>query len=973
MSQIQQVVDELRSLLQSADQQLTDHLKNNLAPAYHAACQEANQRLRRCDEYLSKGLRSEAIHLAQADPVLLDLVATLDFPERSGYEQLCLMYGLPAPPQLQMDTATALNEAYADDQPIEELLRKHRLLALGRAPLGARLALLRRIAQLDAKNALWEEDVRTFERARFQQMFDNVDMLIQRNNLAALTAASNELSGSKWLVAPPVALANKIDGAVRRMGQAKSLSGLQALEAKLYEAMNAFDLNQAVALRKQWNGILGGASLAQTDPLAQRANVVFQWIDEQFRRKLDETNYQAAVANLQAAIDAGQPRDALEGLAHKVLNFNRGMPELLEQRYQSRLQDLSGNARRRRRLLIVVPAACLLLAGAVTGWVLYRQSELEKTSSAVSKLNRMLEANELGEAKAYLQHLAETDPKLIKQGEILEVQAKIQSREKEEEGRKVLFEQALKDAEAAGLDSQGDDQLARAKSLAKLPQEISAVGRVTSARKDRREKNQLARDNEFLPQLLEVRGKVDQLEKLLGSGADFNKATDLLGQQEAAMVRLRSDSRGVSERIIKDIDSIGSRLELIRKTLESKNLEGTLLASLNQSLSGPQDFSSYVKAAERYIKEFPDREMSKGLRAAIGERDHWQTVLEWEKIAKGLGARPLTVTVKDAKSQAEACRKFLAKHPAFPDAAVLDTYLKCLDAVAQRDEGDAKGAAAEFRAIFGDQLVKDLWYVKLDDGKVYYSRENLDKLMRTSTDGYLRFKYVVGYDLKDRQALKKTESVTRRGPAPQSALAESAQALAENFGEKAWEDTLIGFAQKIRGNTEMDPILRVILLRRLLSCAVKASHPLEGPLAAFRERIDNRGFEIDVAWADPENKEAAQVRQKAREFMDKFPTLAPVLKASAESRQKLESSIAQTFRTPIGWLAQGKDSRWECRLPSGTDLTPFAEAYVLVPATEGPAIWHRIGKVDRGKLLMDTLKEGVFTEGRVVFANRVAK
>src|SRR5258708_33471989 len=123
-----QLVDEIRSFLYSSDQTMTDSLKQ-LGAAYMTACQEVNARLRRCAEYLQQGLRSEAIHLAQTEPALLDELAVLDFPGRSDWDEICLTYGLPAPPQLNIEAAEALNEAYADALPLEGLLRQHRLLA----------------------------------------------------------------------------------------------------------------------------------------------------------------------------------------------------------------------------------------------------------------------------------------------------------------------------------------------------------------------------------------------------------------------------------------------------------------------------------------------------------------------------------------------------------------------------------------------------------------------------------------------------------------------------------------------------------------------------------------------------------------------------------------------------------------------------------------------------------------------------
>src|SRR3974377_683726 len=94
-----QVVDDIQSFLQNPNQIYSDSLKE-LARSYAEACNEANQRLRRCADFLQQGLRPEAIYLAESRPALLDLVAAVDFPERSSWEQISVTYGLTPPPRL---------------------------------------------------------------------------------------------------------------------------------------------------------------------------------------------------------------------------------------------------------------------------------------------------------------------------------------------------------------------------------------------------------------------------------------------------------------------------------------------------------------------------------------------------------------------------------------------------------------------------------------------------------------------------------------------------------------------------------------------------------------------------------------------------------------------------------------------------------------------------------------------------------
>src|SRR5436309_2319194 len=102
MPDYQRTVEEIRCFLLLSVQALTDELKI-LAAAYAAACRDVNQRLARCEEFLNKGLRSEAIHLAQAEPALLEVVAVLDFPERPQWEEVLVYFGLPPAPRLLLE------------------------------------------------------------------------------------------------------------------------------------------------------------------------------------------------------------------------------------------------------------------------------------------------------------------------------------------------------------------------------------------------------------------------------------------------------------------------------------------------------------------------------------------------------------------------------------------------------------------------------------------------------------------------------------------------------------------------------------------------------------------------------------------------------------------------------------------------------------------------------------------------------
>ena len=165
--------------------------------------QTVNQRLRKCDELLRKGLRGEALQECEIKPKLLDLVIELDIEESEAWSDYVRQFGIPPQPALLDDIAGSLNDAYTQSQSLEDVLRLHRLHALARSPLKTRLSVLRTIAEKDAENPIWQEDLRQYETARFSELDSEFKQLSQERDISGLFDLGTELSHKGWLVKPP--------------------------------------------------------------------------------------------------------------------------------------------------------------------------------------------------------------------------------------------------------------------------------------------------------------------------------------------------------------------------------------------------------------------------------------------------------------------------------------------------------------------------------------------------------------------------------------------------------------------------------------------------------------------------------------------------------------------------------------------------------------------------------------------------
>jgi hypothetical protein len=361
-------VDDIRAFLNGGNQTFRDGLRE-LASADADACREANERLRRCEEFLNKGLRSEAIQLAEIEPVLLDLLAVLDFPERSRWEELSALYKLPAAGPLRLSSATILNRAYAEEQPLVPLLRQHRRLALMRAPLVARLEVLRQLARADRMNAIWGQQIGELERARHGQLQAAAEQALARDDLHGLFAVWDEIEKTLWQEHPPESMVITLSREVAQRVHLRAGVELERLAGELVAAHTANDAERARRLLEDWDRFSQEVMLKPEDPLNKRVTPVKRWVAAQDRRQSEALAYQADLEKLEQALDAKTPAGKLEMLYEAVRGHPRGVPAPLEQRYRAHQETVARRARRRKQIILAVIVGCSLLG---LGLLLFR-------------------------------------------------------------------------------------------------------------------------------------------------------------------------------------------------------------------------------------------------------------------------------------------------------------------------------------------------------------------------------------------------------------------------------------------------------------------------------------------------------------------------------------------------------------------------------------------------------------------------
>jgi hypothetical protein len=965
MSNSQQIVDEIRSFLQSADQTLTDSVKQ-LATAYARACQEVSARLRRCGEFLQQGLRSEAIHLAEAEPNLLDELATLDFPERKLWEEVCLSYSLPSPGRLNFEAAEALNEAYAESLPLDGLLRKHRLLALMRAPVAQRLSLLRTIAGRDAGNAVWSEDIKTFEKVRLAEIEVEIRQAAAKEDVQRVTRLSQEVSQNKWLCPPPPSLVRQVESTANRFEQRKLRQLAERLEEQLREAHSALDLASGRQLRTRWEELIKKVDLPLGDPIYERVNPALDWLRKEDRRDVQRRKFEMVLSRLENTLAQSQDRERIVSDFEALREVGEEIPPEVAERYRARLESMDRAVRRRRVVIAAATAAAVLLvAGLIAFWVI-ESRQTGRAHEYAEQIARMLDNGDLPSAQALYERVAAQEPGLVKREELTSLRARLQAEDAKEQQRSALLRKEMREAEVASSEDNRKAALARAKSHALRAEERDLIRQLENKIQEESTRTQAEREAALQPRLIKAREHLAEFESAVRDAYDSRRVSELRQPLQTELNELKDEAERVPGPLREQVEQLARRFAAAEASIDMQTRQSELIDRLTRALQSDQGVDAYLAAMDDYIRSFPETPRSRAFKDVKQERPLWEQLFKWHALFGPYAGKPFALTTAQARSQLEPYHDFLKDYPAPIDGARIQDYVRCLEALAEQDAGAKGTAAARLRDLFGALYIKGLWFLELPNEKVYYLAQDPTKDLESAKKkaGYLNVKYLVGFDASDKPKLIKYEDIQKSGQAPQSAIAAEADRLLATVRVETWDETLQKLAAQIQNKQDMDPILRLSLLKAVLGHAAKGSYPLALELQDFQRILNGPQIDLTVPWINPDRDCSAE-RKLARDLFPKLPALEPLLKTAVERRRRLAAAVAESNVKPFGWLVQTK-GKWECR--SRASLDEPGELCVIMPG--GTAEFGVIGRVESGKAILEPGNSRLHAEGRLVFIRK---
>lgn len=963
MNSANEVVDEIRAFLQSNDQTFRNELRD-LASTFAEACTEVNQRLQKCNRLLQQGLRSEAIHLAEAEPKLLDVLAVLDFPERAGWDEIVQLYQLSAAPALGTTIAEYLNEAYAQENPLQDLLRSHRRLALARGPLRPRIEVMRKIAAVDWNNPIWIEDIRTFEKVRRDQIKNEAIAATNGRDLSRLQELLIELTSTSWSDGTTGGLADKVKAAIAQIRGLSARETIKILEVELNDAFAAFDIARGRAAREKWNEVVGPAALPANHPILDRSEPALLWLADQDRREQQEHDYESAIRELEEALDDDADRAELQQLGHAVLRFDRDMPDTLAARFKSRVEGLELAETRRSRLILAAGVAAVALIGGLAFFAIRQQRRANDAAQVAATVEKMLSDKQLEQATSFLDNLTKSNASILGEPAVVEAGVKLKEAQAKDRERIDQFTSALHSAETAKPAALDPPALQLARSLARLEAEKAAVEHVAATCEAAFREERARRDEAALPRINALSVKIASLEREAAKADSRAVIAEPLHEIQAELAKLNAELPYLSEHLrllvgvfVKKTDALQKEEKLIEQGTRLENdITHTISYSRTESLG---DLALFTGALQAFIKASPNSPRAETFKKTLEEYPGRNAVFAWHQLAASWLSNPAKLTVKAAKERSVLCTRFLSDHPRFPDAAILRDYQKHLDAIARRDDSD-DAPRKRLQKLFSDLFVDNLWTVTIRRGRLsqrYY-------VARKPEDGFDEFRYLKNFDGKEETLSVNVGETPRVEPAPQSNVATQVKVrLANDAILDDWDANMVAILRSVSTEPNIDPILRLVLIDKVMTYAGEGSEPLRRAFSLPKNLISVGDVDTNVTWMDPEDDGAGQSRPRAAELLKALPDPTIALRDAEKQRAAIEAQVSY-LPYPVGWLLKDEKG-WHCR--TGKALPKEGDLCVVVPDGEKDGVWRKVGTLSNSGLELVGANNSNLVEGRPVF------
>jgi hypothetical protein len=1007
MNNYKTIVTRLREFLKSGDLTAIQDEHRNVIADYYLLVKQANDRLQEMESFLQKGLYAEAVHAAQIDPDLIDVVTTLNIAERDVLEMVIASYNnvhddkIPPVPALATSTAEALNRAYVSVESLDNLLKIHRLLALARAPLVERRNVLLNIIQRDPDNlGSWKDDQVVWETELVKQLHSFLNKPDVHNDPEALLQKIEVLNDGQWRIELPADLIKNAESKRRKAEESLCRLALTKLIDPCLEAYQLRDYDGARQLMVKWQEKAEAAQLSSNDPIHTKVSAVFQWVNSEQDSRERSAHKEAARLKMVKVLQSGASVSELVAAWQQYENVVGTPDELIRSQYRDVKQRREESGRRRYHMTLAgcVTLGLILLTSVILSSV-YFMNQAKLTARLVTleeNKRRYLDAKYISK-----EHAAETDTLFAtirdELGERDEVERYrrefnqfLQDQQKRETEVATLFEECrtLSEKDAS------PELLSRLRNRVRSSDERDRLGAVEKEHDNRHRLWKEQRRNEVEQQLAELSHLIKDAGKMLekeGAAASSMlseidkrlKAFDKLEEHsDWKLIRASDEKLWQKLEVRKHLISLQAEFDERKATLEQIIQSSAELTLLDKSFAeNDSRVASYVARLKQFIKNFPRSSQARAFANIASTLQPEIHLEQWGLVIKALQFQLFAATPGMAK---EALRMMpeTVQLPAEEreNRQILNEVMK-MRALCVLEPGSP---ASKLDAYFQLPGIKDAYIVmrsSINPGspsEVYYFSEA----------DYKAYATVFGKDKPDTPVryyrnLNSQPTINRINLAnfvypgdisPQSKVAKLWNIEIKPTiltSEQAWRDGLVRMIVALQESDKFDPVGKVFFLKEC--CLALSKTSWIGKQAAATQ-IDYfltakhlpNGTENWLLNPSDGGKSLEEHRANAVSILAKYPPLTwKDYVEKAKELEKAEQSRLISAPVPIGWLHRQGD-QW--LVQGQVKLWDQHDVFVLLRDSRNGLTLQKIGMLQGGNFVRSSaVNESMLQIGQPCF------
>lgn len=923
---IAQIVEQIRTELARRGGVRTE-VMGPLADEYGRQVSIVNQRLESCASLLAQGLRSEALQLAAVAPHLVDWAARLDFSEVDEWLELLEFAGLTTPPVVQRELVQQLQTAIVEEQPLEQLLREHRRLAIARAPLSRRLQLLRRIAEIDNATVHWLEDIETWETARLGEITHELSEATTEENLKAVQAIHRELSQVSWRASVPGDLQQRAARTSSLLVRKQRVARASVLAEELHAAFCGFEEERARRLRDEWLKITETLNGSLPADLHRRVEPAFAWLTDRDREIQSERDFAAALTRLEQDLSSGKSLPEVHASYDALASFQREFDPLLESRYRRYVAESTITTKRRSRVLIVSILCTTLLAGFIFAYVQSHRRKQDQLQSTAAEFSELIRETRLDEAQQFWDRVSQQHPQLVQATELVRLHAEFQHAREQDRQRAAEFQRLLQladDADPARVDV---TSLRKAAELAKTVEEKGEVFRLERALDQWRSQEQQQQFAGFSAELAIIGQAIDELER------QAEVQDSAFGPLQARLQKLATDFPRAGAQAEDLLRVTTRRLTSLRDAHYHRTTQRTKRQSTLATIRQSRTLQDLRQAITIFVHEFPDDPLSADYQQSMVEQNLWNVTSEWNTLTDRLhDIGPNDVTADRTAQLIASCDALAGRLTHHPHTKHAESVRALLHSYATRD-----AKLTELVDFLSATFFKDLYTLhgsyslqgEKRTGRVfvysslYTSRRDAWNQTR---DGQVTGNIDAVVD--DGGAVGKLSLADRLTVVQQPA--ETMRSLASSLTKDRtdiifwWEQSLMERIKWIERQEGLDHWLKEILIERIVATMGEGNKAIDKRLRGVQARLKSRGTGRNQWFQVGEVRHAidSRLRQELNRLARELPKPDAEFKALAAAKYQWAGSVQRDATDrPIVWIhtSIGADGTLVVAMPDETD------------------------------------------------------